>query len=152
MIINCGEKHKGRSVEMVIIKDPQYVKWVLETTNVSGPLLSVREEMIRLLNVFDGKVLTKKCQGLDCNNVATGASVYKDNPNPMWWCNECDPYEHGALPGRLQIIETYVDALNHVRNYCKGRKSDYRDLIRSIAMAKGLGKRVGQEQAQEFFR
>jgi hypothetical protein len=68
----------------------------------------------------------------------------------MWWCNHCDPYLHGALPGRLQIIETYVDALNYVGNYCKGRKSDYRFLILALAQAKGLPKRVGEAAVQEW--
>jgi hypothetical protein len=59
--------------------------------------------------------LVKGCKGLDCNNLATRASVYKDNVNPMWWCAESDPYQQGALPGRIQIIETYIDALTHVK-------------------------------------
>ena len=69
----------------------------------------------------------------------------------MFWCNNCNPDQMGTLYGRIQIIETYLDALKHVRNYCQGRKGDYRNLIRSIAQAKGLGKRVGEERAREFF-
>jgi hypothetical protein len=107
--------------------------------------------MLRLIRIFDDKAFVKQCQGLDCNKSATRASIYKDNPNPMWWCNDCDPYQHGSLPGRLQIIETYVDALNHVGNYCKRRKSDYRFLILALAQAKGLPKRVEEAAVQKFF-
>ena len=60
----------------------------------------------------------------------------------MFWCNNCSPDEVGTYNGKIQIIETYVDALNHVTNYCQGRKGDYRSLIRSIAQGKGLSKRV----------
>jgi hypothetical protein len=81
----------------------------------------------------------------------TRTSVYKDNPRPLFWSDNCSPDELGTYNGKIQIIETYVDALNHVTNYSQGRKGDYRSLIRSIAQAKKLGKRVGEEQAQEFF-
>jgi hypothetical protein len=107
--------------------------------------------MLRLIRIFDGKAISRQCQGLNCKKNATRASVYKDNPNPMWWCNECDPYLHGALLGNLQIIETYSDALNYVGNYCKGRKSDYKFLILALAQAKGLGRRVGETEVQKWF-
>jgi hypothetical protein len=66
-------------------------------------------------------------------------------------CDECNPDPIGVLEGRIQIVETYMDALTHVGNYCKSRKSDYRFLIRAFAQAKGLPKRVGEAQAQAFF-
>jgi hypothetical protein len=61
------------------------------------------------------------------------------------------PYQLNALPGRIQMIEIYMDALTHVGNYCKGRKSDYRFLILALAQAKGLPKRVGEAAVQQFF-
>jgi len=69
----------------------------------------------------------------------------------MFWCDNCNPDQSGTLYGRIQMIETYVDALNHVAYYSNRRKSDYRSLIREIAQAKGLGKRVNDEVVQEFF-
>jgi len=48
------------------------------------------------------------------------------------------------------MIRTHNDILNHVTNYCQARKSDYRDIIRSIAQPKGLEKRVVEEQAYVF--
>jgi hypothetical protein len=61
------------------------------------------------------------------------------------------PYQLNALPGRIQIIETYMDALTHVGNYRKGRKSDYGFLILAFAQVKGLPKRVGEAAVQLFF-
>jgi len=70
---------------------------------------------------------------------------------PMYWCDECKPDPTGVLEGRIQIVETYMDALNHVDNYCGGKKGDYNFLIRAFAQAKGLPGRVGRAQAQTFF-
>jgi len=61
------------------------------------------------------------------------------------------PYQLNALPGKIQIIETYMDALNHVGDYCKGRESDYRLLILALAQGKGLAKRVGESAVQQWF-
>ena len=55
-------------------------------------------------------------------------------------CDECNPDQTSILKGGIQISETYMDALNHVGNYCKGRKSDYRFLIRAFAQARGHNK------------
>jgi hypothetical protein len=59
-------------------------------------------------------------------------------------------HRNEGMTTRSFMIRTHTDALNHVINYCQARKSDYRDFIHSIAQAKGLEKRVGEEQAQEF--
>ena len=91
MIIDFGKVHKGKSVELVMIKNPEYVKWVLYLPNPSRKSLTV------------------------------------------WWCDECQPDEFGILSGKIYIIETYLDALNHVKHYCKERRSDYRFLIKAIA-------------------
>jgi hypothetical protein len=151
MLITFGQ-HNGKSVELVILKHPEYVKWVLNQVNPKGPLVQIQNEMYRLLIIFDQKPFLTSCSGRDCTNPVTRTSVYKDNLRLMFWCDLCSPDLIGTQSGRIQIIETYVDALNHVGTYCENRKSDYRDLIRSLASAKGLGKRVGEEQAKEFFR
>ena len=56
------------------------------------------------------------------------------------WCNEYNPDQPSILEGGIQIIETYMDVLNHAGNYCKGRESDYRFLIRAFAQARGHNK------------
>ncbi len=51
----------------------------------------------------------------------------------------------------FRTVITYTEALGHIQNYCGGRKGDLNFLIRILAEAKGLPKRVGEKQAQEFF-
>jgi hypothetical protein len=118
----------------------------------SAPLVQVKNEMLRLVMKFDKKPFVEACASHNCNNIATRASLYRNNVFPMWWCDECDPDPIGVLEGRIQIVETYMGTLNRVKNYCGGKKGDYKYLIRAFAhQAKGLPKRVGEAQAQAFF-
>ncbi len=49
------------------------------------------------------------------------------------------------------MVIPYTQALDHIRDYCGGRKGDLNYLIRLLAEAKGLPKRVGEKQARSFF-
>lgn len=106
---------------------------------------------MRLMAIFDTKSINKKCNNPDCSEKATRASVYKDNINPWWWCENCRPDDLGILYGRIQMIETYLDALNFVKNYCKDRTPDYRSLIKVFAQAKRLPERMTEAAVQEWF-
>jgi len=57
----------------------------------------------------------------------------------------------GILKGRTHFVITYTQALDHIPNYCGGRKGDLNYLIHLLAEAKGLPKRVGEKQARSFF-
>ncbi|MGO9138152.1 MAG: hypothetical protein ACLQBC_10860 [Syntrophales bacterium] len=145
-IINFG-KHHGKSCELVLLKDPHYVKWVLET-NVEGPLKQVQIKLVRLVQIFNAKPFITKCRV--CSRPAERATLYKDNAVILyWWCNDCHIY--GNRTGVLSEVSTYESALRYVASVCKKRKSDYQILIKELAQAKGLAKRVGQVQAVEFF-
>lgn len=151
MIINFGKKHIGKSVEFLVLKEPSYVKWTLDSDDITGPLLSVKNEMLRLIEIFDRKVIIKKCAGHNCDKGATRTSLYKDNTSLMWWCDDCGPDPILILNGRIHLISSYREALFHVERYCGGRKSDYQALIRDLAQAKGLPLRAGEKQARSFF-
>lgn len=151
MIINFGKKHIGKSVEFLVLKEPSYVKWVLGSDDITGPLLLVKNEILRLINIFDKKAIINKCAGGDCYKGATRASLYKDNTRLMWWCDDCNPDPILILNGRIRLISSYREALSLVERYCEGRKSDYQVLIRDLAQAKGLSKRVGEKTIQTFF-
>jgi hypothetical protein len=92
----------------------------------------------------------RKCTGCK-ERLGTRASLRDDSPIPFWWCNECEPDLIETLKGRIHIVTTYTQAFDHIRNYCGGRKGDLSYLIHFLAEAKGLPKRVGEKQAQEFF-
>lgn len=145
-------KHSDKSVAILVLKEPEYVAWVLNQPNPSGPLARVQAEVKRLIDIFDSKPIQKRCYGNSCSNVATQCSVYRDNViSPFWWCGACDPHQRGAVEGNLTLISTYRDALRHCVLY-RVRKVDLEKLITSLAQAKGLPQRVGEKQAEEFFK
>ena len=150
MNINFG-KHSEWSVEMLVLKDPNYVKWIMAQQNPSGRMPAVQQECRRLVNRFDRKPFVERCCSKGCDQWATRASVYKNNINPILWCDACDPYQMGADRGKLQILRTYGEALRHVVAHCKGNQGSSRSLIKAFAQAKGLPHRVGEKQAQAFF-
>lgn len=143
-------KHTGNSVELVMLKDPNYIEWILNEPNPNGWLITVKQEILRLIDLFDRKPFLKKCTGCK-ERVAIRASLCDDNPIPWWWCNECEPDLIETLKGRIDIVITYTQTLNHIRNYCGGRKGDLNYLIHLLAEAKGLPKRIGEKQARSFF-
>lgn len=149
MYVTFG-KHKGKSLEALVLKEPDYISWLL-TQNATGPMLLAQNEVKALIAKFNKKPMKQKCNGKSCTSLATRITVYRDNVSPYWWCGNCDPYQTGALDGKLQVISDYVSALNHVDLYCGSKKSDFKKIIKEIAIGKGLPKRVGESQSQEFF-
>lgn len=145
-------KHAGKSVELLMIKEPGYVKWVLEQQSPTGAMAKVKSYIQQLIKTFDAKpFIGKECWAKSCNKSATRFTVYLDNIDPYWWCGTCDPYQTGANSGKLQSPIGYTSALEHVELYCRSRKSDYMDIFKMISQAKGLPARVGETQAQKFF-
>lgn len=111
----------------------------------------VKIEVQRLIRIFDAKPFLRNCQGRDCTKPATRLTVYADNVYaPMWWCDDCDPYQMGAKEGKLSSIKTYQDALLHHMQF-HTPKSFLKDLVKTIAAEKDLPRRVGQKDAEEFF-
>jgi transcription elongation factor Elf1 len=141
-------KHSGKSVEALLLKEPAYIKWVLEQSP-SGALLAVKNEAKRLIGKFDSRPYEVRCNS--CNQVATRATVYLDNLAAHWWCGNCNPYSLGANPGKLQEIRTYSQALQHVECYCRSRQGDFASLIKQLAKAKGLPERATEKKIVEFF-
>jgi len=151
MIIKCGKKHNGKSVDEVMLKDPGYVKWVLENSNAAGQLKEIRNEMLTLIDIFNSKHFTKKCAGNNCGKISTRCTAYKDNFQILyWWCDNCNPYQSGARAGTLHVIHTYQDALSYVADVCKNRE-DYVAFIKRLAQEKGLPKRLKKGDINKFF-
>jgi hypothetical protein len=148
MIIDFGE-HIGMSVEAVVLKEPGYIKWVFSLENPKGRMVQVKSEAQRLIPIFDAIPYQKACCA--CMKPATRCTVYRDNIYvPYWWCDECDPYQSAPDGGKLTIIRTYEEAVDHCGIYCSG-KTPLQQLVKTMAQAKGLPKRVGEKQAQAFF-
>lgn len=141
-------KHHSKSMELLVLKEAAYIDWLLKE-HATGKLRDLQVYGRSLIEHFDKKQILTKCFVKSCSAHATCFSVYRDNLAPIWWCDECDPYQLGALAGRLQILRTYHDALRHAQTYCT-TVADLKTLITSLARAKGLPQRVGEPQASKF--
>jgi hypothetical protein len=144
-------KHYGKSAELVVLKEPDYVDWMLGLDGATGRLPETRREVRGLVNEFDRKPILWPCQAPGCGNRATRCSLYQGGLQPRWWCEHCDPYQLGASPGKLAIVKTYLNVVTYVSHYCRGRRVDLKVLIRVLAQAKGLPARVGEPEARNFF-
>jgi hypothetical protein len=151
MVLHFG-KHSGKLLEILVLKEPDYVAWMLGENGATGALRQAQQEAARLVRLLDQKPFIEPCRAPGCGNVATRGSVYRGGVWPAWWCDTCDPDQLGASPGKLDIIQTYGDALSYVNMCCGGRKQALRVLIKALAQAKGLPERVSETQAVAFFR
>ena len=123
MIVSFG-KHCGRTAEEVILKDPAYVSWAMNQPEPGERLAAFCEEVSWLIGIFDRKPFVQKCT--NCPRPATRCTLYKDSPQPMFWCDQCNPYTAGASPGRLRDVRSYWDA------YGFSRRDDVAFLIRAL--------------------
>jgi hypothetical protein len=139
-------KHKGKSVETIVLKHPDYAMWLLSQTDAGEPLAYIRKEVARLICVFDSKPFICRCYG--CHKIALRFSLAHPSPSAYWWCEQCSPRSMGC-DGLLSIGRTYEEAMQYAKIAL--REDHTRSLIRNIAEAKGLPKRVGEKQAMEFF-
>lgn len=149
MLLSFG-KHNGKSVEELILKNADYIQWILSQNAPKGQMGMVAKEAQRLIAKFNQKQFSVVCAHSKCESIATRCSVYGPNIQCVFWCDNCNPYSRGACEGKLQIIRTYQDAIDHVNVWCKG-KNDLSKLIQNIAKGKGLPSRVGMTQAIAFF-
>jgi len=150
MLMQFG-KHQGRSLELMVLTDPDYVRWILTQTADSRNFSYLQQDVRRLIDRFDAIPFRERCRGSDCGRPATRASVSRGNIGLVCWCDDCDPYQQGAGPGHLQIIARYFDALSHVDFYCNGRKDIRETLITKLARAKGAPTRITESGAEAFF-
>jgi hypothetical protein len=144
-------KHRSRSVERVVLEDPDYAMWMATKAGATGRLRLAQEEVRHLIRRFNKIPLICECQGEECGNLATRCVVYRRTVNPTWWCDDCDPYSLGASEGKLMAIRGYRAAVDYCRLFCDGRRQDIKTLIKELAQAKGLPEGVGELEAKMFF-
>jgi len=142
-------KHRGKSLELLFLKEPGYVAWVCDQEKASAPLARLQDVACQLRRVFDRKPLLKPC--LRCGGQAVRFSYYLNGTGLMFWCDTCNPYSSGAAPGRLAIGQRYEELVDRVRAASTGPNTDLKSLVLELARAKGLPSRVGESQAAAFF-
>lgn len=151
MLVPFG-KHQGKTVGTLVLKHPDYIKWVLAQQGPTGGLKRIRDEAERLIRIFDAKPILGACSGRNCKRPPVIFSAADRSSSLLYqWCDSCDPYQSGAAPGKLTVVRTYRAALNHVESTCGGVKSSYKTIIGVIAQRKGLPKRSGERQVDAFF-
>jgi hypothetical protein len=148
MLLNFG-KHRGMPVESLVLKEPDYVAWMLAQEDAGRELSAARAEVVRLIRILDAKPVLVPCRG--CGGRATRFSLYEGSVRPRWWCDQCDPGEECPSPAKVHTVRTYLGGAHYVGSYCGGRKRDLALLIKELARAKGLPDRVGENDAMGFF-
>lgn len=149
MIIPIG-KYRGKSVEWLILNAPNYVKWILDQPAPAGPLIPLKAELLRRIEIFDAKRILEPCR--NCSSTAFRFTGYQDVSYELYsWCETCDCYNTGAASWKLTVIKTYRDALKFIERRCGGRPSAYRAIIKAIAKAKGFPERSSEARIQKFF-
>lgn len=149
MYLNFG-KHRRKTTEVIVLKEPDYVLWMLRVEAPTAQLAAAQQSVRRLIERFDEKPIIEPCSG-KCGKPATCCTVYHGSVTPRWWCDDCDPSESTFTRRKLTIVRRYGDAVWHVGESCNSRKQDLKLIIRELARAKGLPDRVGEEQAAAFF-
>ena len=157
MNINFGRTHNGKSIEILIIKEPKYIDWLLnESTSPTSKMCDAQIEANRLIAKFDNMPFIEKCEVKNCNQTATRFVLYVGtllggSVHPSWWCDNCDPYDSGSSQNHLEILKSYKEAISYASSY-KLTKSGWKSLIRDIFEAKGLPKTVNEARAIAFFQ
>jgi hypothetical protein len=137
-------KYAGKTYETVLLKNPDFAEWMIGNHSDG----TTAKQFRALIAIFDRKPFTEKCS---CGKRATRASTYRGIPSLMFWCDRCPPHSSGAEASKLGTITTVREALDHINWSANGHRQWKRDIVRSLAQAKGLPKRVGEKQAMDFF-
>lgn len=140
-------KYEGKTTEEVLLKYPDWARW--NTRNYGEAKHS--REFGALAKKFTAKPFVVDCAGGHCGKKATRASAYQGSGDLMFWCIDCSPSQSGAEPSKLKIVKTIGDVLDHVEFTMDANRGWARIMVRSLAEAKGLPKRVGEKQALAFF-
>jgi hypothetical protein len=139
-------KHEGKTTEQVFLKFPDWAAsnmWKHPDTKHS-------REFRQLRNKFDAKPLKVRCHGR-CGKIATRASAYLSSPTLKVWCEDCNPDQSGSSTGKLTMVRTFDDAVDHIGRTARGNRHATRKIVRALAKAKGLPVRVGEKEAKGFF-
>jgi len=122
-------KYKGRYLEVVMFRDPSHFLWIVNEPNPSGALLELQGKARSLLYAFNHAVICFPCQ--KCHAPATHGWAHREQPfNFDWFCDNCHKPGHNSNYRRLQYYGD-VDA-----KFWK--KDDYLEVVRELAIAKGL--------------
>ncbi|MFA7418894.1 MAG: hypothetical protein WCZ90_04335 [Melioribacteraceae bacterium] len=142
--------HKGKTSQIVFLKEPNYVQWVLNKNSIYNDLLIIKNNFRYLIEILDTKPFKGTCH--NCRKPATRLAFWQGEVSSFYYsCDTCDSSSLGADEGQIRYVRTYSDAIKYVGNFCVGKKNIYQKMIKSMASAKGLNGRLTKENAHTFF-
>lgn len=140
--------HKGKLIETVVLKYPDLIYWMAEKDPPHGSEW-LPGYIGKCADLFDAKPFTRECARRTCTRTATRFSLYPDSTKPMFWCATCDPEQFGAHD--LTVSSRYYDALRHIGLSSSPTRHGHRNVIRSLAEAKGLTGNMTEKKIIQFF-
>jgi hypothetical protein len=138
-------KHAGKSFEEVLLKDPATAQW-LSVKGAPG----IAKEFQKLIKRFDQKPMTAPCAS--CGNTAAKAALFDGGTGLKLYlyCDGCEDAWTDEAEGR--VLRTFDDAMKFIDDSRKGNKTAKTAIIRELARAKGLPKKISGDAALDFFK
>jgi hypothetical protein len=134
--------YAGKSTEVLLLRAPDYADWVLNH-RPDGPL---GREFSELIAAFDARPLEQACA---CGALARRVRAYRNSTELLVLCESCAA--HPALGDVTSEVTAYAGALEHVREtFVRARRKAQRRIIRRLAAAKGLPRRITEAAAEAF--
>ena len=129
----------GMRLEELLLRKPHSAQWHMW----DHPHDEETKDLHRLIEIFDSKPFVTKCDR--CKRKATVAYGEIGVDMLRFWCTKHDP---GAAFGSGVVLASVSRVMRVIPNSRRMRKR----LMRRLAEAKGLPKRVGKRQALAFFQ
>jgi hypothetical protein len=86
-------KHKGKSLEHLLLVHPGYIIWILDRPNATDSMKEVQEEARKLITIFNKKRFVVKCNRAQCTRTATRCAMDRKTRKLYYWCAHCDPIQ-----------------------------------------------------------
>lgn len=139
-------RYQGRTAEALLLRAPDYALWVLRH-QPEGKLARCFHD---LMTAFDARPIERQCQG--CSAQATRASALPGRSELYFFCEACALYPAGAPLGAADNLRTIGDLAQHVERTTRRRATvRLRAMVRRLAEAKGLPRRITEANAAAFF-
>jgi len=149
LVITFG-KYKWQTAQELMLKVPTYIDWLAREPCKEG-FEQFQRALQELLQIFDSKpFVAVSCHGIQvdgtrCRKPVTRAAVCGTVLPPKWFCDECH-VSYGFVP-----IKTFREAMAYLRSV--GARTEFTaiEIVRYLAMAKGLTKPFTQKKILDFF-
>lgn len=145
-------KHRGLSVEVLLLRHPDYVVWMLAQEDASDLMARVQSRVRQAVAAFDRRPFVKRCGGSGCSRRATLCSVYCGTTQIRWWCEGCNPVGLRGMGSKLVGVRTFADARSYIARHGSDQGMSFGSLFSALAQAKGLSEWVDESEARSFFR